>query len=170
MAKTESAKAAFPTKACPKCGEPIHARKTKHEECGWAAEAMPGAARATKPKAAAAANGKKVSKMEAVRNILAESGNDIMPADIQVQLKKGFKIKMGLPMISNYKSVILKRSGKKKLGRPKGSTNAVKAAPAAVVASRVSSAISVEDIRAVKKLIDAIGADKVKELAGVLAN
>jgi hypothetical protein len=28
-------KHAYPTKTCPKCSEPIHARLTKHEACGW---------------------------------------------------------------------------------------------------------------------------------------
>lgn len=27
-----------PTKPCPECGKPIHARKQSHEECGWAME------------------------------------------------------------------------------------------------------------------------------------
>ena len=85
---------------------------------------------------AVATDGKKISKMDAVRQILTESGNDTMPAAIQDQLKKTFKIKMELPTISNYKSVILKGAGKKKLGRPKGSTNAVKATPMAAAVAR----------------------------------
>lgn len=36
MAKaTTSKKRGVPTKACPNCGKPIHARSKKHEACGW---------------------------------------------------------------------------------------------------------------------------------------
>jgi len=168
MAKSGGANPTFPTKPCPKCSKPIHSRKMSHDECGWVAETMPTAAKVTKP-AATAMNGKAPSKFAAVRQILTASGNDTMPAAIQDQLKKQFKITMELPAISNYKCIILKGAGKKKLGRPKGSTNAAKATPVAAVAAKASIAISMDDVRAVKKLIDAIGAEKVKELASVLA-
>ena len=54
-----------------------------------------------------------------------------------------------------------KTAAPKKLGRPK-------AAPAAPAASGTTD-ISLEDIRAVKTLTDRIGADKVRQLAQVLA-
>src|SRR5271166_1137307 len=40
-------KHAFPTKPCPKCGKPIHARLHKHEACGWVmnGQAAPAAAK-----------------------------------------------------------------------------------------------------------------------------
>jgi hypothetical protein len=34
-------KKGFPTKPCPKCGKPIHARKQNHD-CGWVMEAANG--------------------------------------------------------------------------------------------------------------------------------
>lgn len=84
-------KRAFPTKPCPKCGKPIHARLQKHEKCGW---------------------------------VMASNST---PAPV-----------------------------KKKLGRPKK--------PAGTASS-----IRLEDIQAVKALADRIGAEKVQQLAKVLA-
>src|SRR3954468_8763543 len=31
-------KPSFPSRPCPKCGEPIHIKSKKHEACGWRAE------------------------------------------------------------------------------------------------------------------------------------
>jgi hypothetical protein len=44
-------KGSMPTKACPQCGKPIHARSKSHEACGWKDEA--------KKAVAAVANGRK---------------------------------------------------------------------------------------------------------------
>ena len=85
----------FPTKSCPKCGKPIHARLQKHEACGWVMESN------GKPAAATAVA--------------------------------------------------------KKRGRPKGKWAAS------------ASNITVQDIEAVKALVDRIGAEKVRDLAQVLA-
>ena len=85
-------KRGFPTKPCPKCGKPIHARLQKHEKCGWVTEA----------------NGQ--------------------PAPVK----------------------------RKKLGRPKKAVAA-------------SNGISLEDIQAVKAVVDKLGAEKVRQLAEVLA-
>jgi len=57
-----------------------------------------------------------------------------------------------------------KTAAPKKLGRPK----AAPAAPAAPAAADLTE-ITLEDIRAVKALTDRIGADKVRQLAQVLA-
>jgi len=87
----------FPTKSCPKCGKPIHARLTKHEACGWVAEA----------------NGK--------------------PAPTATKTVK-----------------------RRKLGRPRKA-----------IAS--AGGISLDDIAAVKAVVDRLGAEKVRDLAAVLA-
>jgi hypothetical protein len=162
----------FPSKLCPKCGKYIHAKAKSHPECGWTMAATPVAAPQPKHSPAAtngeklgkaATNGEKLSKMEAVRRVLREHGKDTMPVAIQDHLKKQYSIKMEAGVISNYKSNILKE--RKKMGRPKGTTVAgPKAAP-----SVATTEITLEDIRAVKHLADRLGAEKVKELAGVLA-
>jgi hypothetical protein len=156
----------FPNRPCPKCGKPIHVR-TKSHDCGWKAEATAVSKAKLAAKAApakkASANGS-ISKMEAVRRVLASSGKDTMPLEIQDQLKKQFNIKMDATVISTYKSSILKKGTPKKavkLGRPGGSS---------VKSAKVSgSGISIEDIQAVKSLAEKIGAEKLKQLAEVLA-
>jgi hypothetical protein len=45
-------KPSFPSRACPKCGKPIHIKSKKHDECGWKAEVVAVAVK-TKPTAAA---------------------------------------------------------------------------------------------------------------------
>jgi hypothetical protein len=156
----------FPNRPCPKCGKPIHVR-TKAHDCGWKAEAT--SVSKTKPAAKAVpakkadANGS-ISKMEAVRRVLASSGKDTMPLEIQDQLKKQFNIRMDPTVISTYKSSILKKGTPKKaakMGRPAGSL---------VKSAKVSDGgISIEDIQAVKSLAERIGGQKLRQLAEVLA-
>jgi len=150
----------FPSRPCPKCGKFIHASAKSHPECGWIKTTSP--ATTPQPKhSPAAADGEKLSKMEAVRRVLREHGKDTMPLEIQRFLRKQYSIKMEPSVISNYKSGILKEL--KKGGRPKAN-NPPKAAHAGVTTE-----ISLDDIRAVKHLTDRLGAEKVKELAAVLA-
>ena len=166
-----AAKISFPNRPCPKCGKAIHVR-TKSHDCGWKAEATTASPKAspakTSPAQTVAPNGKALSKMEAVRRILGESGNDTKPIDIQDQLKKKFNIKMDPSVISNYKSSIIRLGvPKKKMGRPKGSKNGQAAVAHSPVKS--GSSISIDDILAVKALAEKLGADKLRQLAEVLA-
>ena len=118
------------------------------------------------------ANGQTVSKLEAVRWSLAELGNDAMPLTIQERLKKTFGMQMSPNHISNYKSQVLSkgRKGKRRGRKPKAAAGAVQeaAAPAAREATR-EGGIGLEDIQAVKELSGRLGADKVRELAILLA-
>jgi hypothetical protein len=155
-------KPAFPSKPCPKCGKFIHTRSKSHEACGWT-ETSSAASKPQAQTAPAAADGEAISKMEAVRRVLKEFGKDTKPLEIQDHLKKQFRIKMDASVISNYKGTILK--ARKKPGRPKGP----KPSPATAATGTISVEISLDDIRAVKDLADKIGAEKVQQLAGVLA-
>jgi hypothetical protein len=171
MAKAADKKPKFPFKACPKCGHYIHLRSKSHEDCGWKegasaagksqAKHTPTGANGHKP-SKAATNGEKLSKMEAVRRVLKEHGKDTMPLDIQSYLKKQYSIKMDASVISNYKSTILKE--RKKLGRPK----VQKTGSPKTVAAGSTDEITMSDIEVVKKLVDSMGADKVRALAVVL--
>lgn len=161
----------FPNRACPKCGEAIHI-KTKQHDCGWTAEGIAKSSPAAKPQAKhapTATNGQKVSKgetlskMEAVRRVLKDRGNEAMPLDIQSILQKEYRIKMNTGTISNYKNTILKE--RKKPSQPK----APRAWTAKASPVESSDEITMSDIEAVKKLVDSMGADKVKALAKVLA-
>lgn len=155
------AKISFPNRPCPKCGKPIHIKSKSHEACGWKA-GLTASSKTTPAKPMATEGSGSLSKMEAVRRILASSGKDTMPLEIQGLLKKQFNIKMDPTVISNYKSSILRQGSKKKMGRPKGQT--------AVHSTRANGAsISIEDILAVKELAEKLGADKLRQLAEVLA-
>jgi hypothetical protein len=99
-------------------------------------------------------NGSRMSKMDAVRQTLAELGSDAKPLEIKEHLRSRYSISMEPGMISNYKSTI-KSGGKSSLiRRPKGAH---------------LGDFSIEDIQAVKAVADRIGAEKVKQLAHVLA-
>ncbi len=107
-----------------------------------------------------------ISKMEGVRRALAHLGNEAMPLEIQKYLKSEFGIDMDNSMISNYKSAV-KTAGKSAVLRTPA---AARVAPAsAAAASSDTGGITLEEIRAVKAVVDKIGADKVRQLAGVFA-
>ena len=83
MAKRRS----FPTKACPKCGKPIHARLQRHEACGWvmnASLAAPASAapatpvkRGGRPKKARAGSAEiTVADIQAVKSLVEKLGGD----------------------------------------------------------------------------------------------
>ncbi|OAI38826.1 hypothetical protein AYO40_06315 [Planctomycetaceae bacterium SCGC AG-212-D15] len=150
----------FPNRPCPKCGKPIHI-KTRSHECGWKANGAAGTK--MKPGRPAAANGK-ISKMEAVRRVIGDTGSGTKPADIQDEVKKRFNIKMDTGTISNYKSTIMRLAARKKPGRKPG-----RPAKAHTATRATGASISIDDIKAVKTLAERIGVDKLRQLADVLA-
>jgi hypothetical protein len=164
MAKTEAKKPTYPSRPCPKCGEPIHIKSRKHTDCGWVAEDVSAAA----PKLARTegGNGKSMSNMEAVRIILADKGNDTMPRVIQEELKSRFNIVMEPGAISSYKSLITKK------GHKKGRKASAAPAPSTHSAHKqaAGSSVSFDDIKAVKGLAERIGVVKLQQLAELLAH
>ena len=97
--------------------------------------------------------------MEGVRRAIAGLGGyDASPKDIQSVLKSQFGINMDTSMISNYKSALKGASKssviRKPVGRPAGSSS--------------GRDITLDDVRAVKDVVDKLGADKVRQLAEVL--
>jgi len=107
-----------------------------------------------------------MSKMEAVRQAIAALGKDAGPAQILPFIKEKFGIVMSTEMAYNYKSTALKKMKGKKRG-PKPGKKPAAVAPTANGQS--AGAISLDDITAVKALADRLGADKVWQLAKVLA-
>jgi hypothetical protein len=120
--------------------------------------------------AAKPAGRKGINKLQRVRDALTELGNDAQPKDIQGFLKRKFNLDMTTKFISTYKGTVLREAAKKSgvIRQP-----AVAPAPAPPKAPSKSGGtnggISVEDIRAVKGLVEKIGAEALKELAEVLA-
>ena len=114
------------------------------------------------PRGKKAADGK-VNKMEAVRQVIAKHGRKTMPVDIVKFVKEEHGADMSADMASNYKSAVLKKRKGKRGPKPGWKTAAADGAKAA------EAGISIHEIAAVKKLCDRMGAEKVKELALVLA-
>ena len=114
-----------------------------------------------------------ISKMDAARQIIADHGKDTMPLEIVKFAKSEHGADLGVSTASNYKSAVLqelglggKRKGKrgpkpgwKKATSPNGTTTGL----------RKAGGISIDDIEAVKKLVAQVGAEKVEQLARVLA-
>lgn len=107
---------------------------------------------------------KSMSKMEGVRKTMAKLGEDAKPLEIQAYLKKRFNITMDTSVISTYKNNVLKEMRKGKGGRPKK-----RKGRAAVGAASSGRGITLEDIQALKSLVDRMGTKKLRQLALVLA-
>ena len=107
------------------------------------------------------------NKMEAMRQTLAELGNDAKPEAIKGHLKAKFGLDMPNSLISNYKSNLnRKAAGQSALLRKPQQRRM------AVSASRNGGhveGISVDDIQAVKAVINRIGADNTRALVDVLS-
>lgn len=99
-----------------------------------------------------------ISKMEGVRRALTELGKDAANKELQEFLKSRFGIEMETQNISNYKSS-LKAAGKSAI---------IRQPVEAAVEPMATGGISLDDIRAVKELLDKVGAEKVRQLAEVL--
>jgi hypothetical protein len=91
------------------------------------------------------------------------------PAVLLSFVKENFGVTMSYDMASNYKGTAIKQMGGKKRGRKPGPKPAVAAAAVATANGHAAGSISLEDITAVKALADRLGAEKVWQLAKVLA-
>jgi hypothetical protein len=106
-----------------------------------------------------------ISKMEAVRRAIATLGKEAKPNDVLGHLKSEFGIDISYDVASTYKSAVLKKMKGKKRGPKPGK----KPAAIATANGHAAGSISIEDITAVKSLADRLGAEKVWQLAKVLA-
>ncbi len=103
-----------------------------------------------------------VSMMEMVRTALQELGKSAKPTAIQEFIKAKYDKEISKIIISNYKSTMKKKGGKKR-GRPPGSMNAKPAASAG------GKGIKLEDLAAVRGLVGRLGAPQLRQLVDVLA-
>jgi len=121
------------------------------------------------PKGKKAAGG--VNKMDAVRQIIAKNGKDTMPLEIVNLANSEHGVGLTLGTASNYKTAILKKLGSS--GKPKAKKGPKpgwkKPAAGTNGTTRRAGSISIHDIEAVKKLVEQMGAEKVEQLALVLA-
>jgi hypothetical protein len=118
------------------------------------------------------ANGKTITKTDAVRQALAELGRDAKPTQIREWINETFQIDVEPNSISALKTMMNKQ---KPLGRKGHLSKKVKKSSVSRVSSvravtaSVSAGFTLAEIHSVKQVIDQIGADKVQKLATVLA-
>jgi hypothetical protein len=106
-----------------------------------------------------------ISKLEAMRQAVAKLGKDAPLVDLLKFIKQTHGVTLDRALAYNYKSMVTSKPAKaKRRGRKPGR----KLAAVASVA-RSAGGIRLEDIQAVKALADRIGAEKVGQLAAVMA-
>ena len=121
---------------------------------------------------------KGVTKIEAVRQALAELGSDATRPQIQEFVKDRFGIQMSTDHISNCKSEIRSKSPQaskaksaaKKLAAPKAAAKQPSAKPPAITHTprATTAGISLPDIEAVQGLVRRVGADQLRALVDLL--
>jgi hypothetical protein len=108
------------------------------------------------------------SKLDAMRQAVAKLGKDAPLADLLKVIKQDFGITLDRGLAYNYKSLVSNPTAAKPKGKKPG-RKAKTASGAVATNGRKAVAITLEDIQAVKALADRIGAEKVAQLAKVLA-
>lgn len=111
--------------------------------------------------------GRKVNKFAAVRRALKKLGTDATPERIQRFIRRGLKVEMPKTLISQYKSVILRKqagAGTQEEYEPRPTRRTWP-----IVNGTVRGAAGVEDVRTVKALVGRLGAEAVRELIDILA-
>ena len=92
---------------------------------------------------------KKVSQVVMVRTAIEELGEDAKPQAIQDHIKTRFNKELAPTIISNYKSVLKRKNGGARRGNGGG--------------------IKVEDLQALRGLVNRLGQDQVQQLIKVFA-
>jgi hypothetical protein len=120
---------------------------------------------------AAASNGqakeKLTNKAEAIRRALPKLGIQAKPAEIQEYIKTNFDLEMSYQMISTYKSIEIRKGGKKgKRGRkPKEAGSVTEPTKAAS-----HDAVSLRDLRSLKEIRNRLGHARMRELVALMAD
>ncbi|OAI50724.1 hypothetical protein AYO44_05500 [Planctomycetaceae bacterium SCGC AG-212-F19] len=107
---------------------------------------------------------KKLNKMDAMRQTVAKLGKDASAKDLQDHLKKDHGVDMSTEMVYTYKANVVRELGGKRKGKRRGPKPGKKAP-----VSNGAGGITMQDIEAVKAIVDRLGAEKVSQLAGVLS-
>jgi hypothetical protein len=110
-----------------------------------------------------------ITKTQAVKQAFARLGSDAKPAAVIDYVKKTHGLDVSPQTVSNLKALQAKRPATaKRRGRPP--KEQAKRAPAhKATPAKSTGGISLDDIRAVKELAARIGAEKLAQLAEVLA-
>jgi hypothetical protein len=110
------------------------------------------------------ANGK-ISKTDAVRAAIAEGHES--PDDGIAFIKSRFGIEIGKPMFGSYKSQLKAKAGQSGVHK-KGGRAPKEAAPIASVSAIARDDVGiVADLAAVKRLVEKLGVEQVRQMAGL---
>jgi hypothetical protein len=121
--------------------------------------------------------GQKINKMEAMRRVLAKLGDDAPTQAIQSDLKESFGIDMTVKNIATYRSdIIKKRQQQKKANKPAArKPEPAKVGPAPRQEPPVQQpagngpvTVRLEDVLALRSLVDRVGAENVRTLLAAL--
>jgi hypothetical protein len=140
-------KPAFPSKPCPKCGKPIHARSKKHEECGWTSDAT------AAPSQNGAAKGE-VNKSAAAREILRK--NPKTPVKEVVATLAGQGIKISENYVYMLKSKVKARKRKDRRVKAMAVTASAPVNPVELVREVKDLAARAGGMRTLKQLVDVL--------------
>src|SRR5215218_7905299 len=111
--------------------------------------------------------------MEAMRQALAELGDDAETPRLQAHLKEKFGVEMTTKHISTYRGDIIKKRQEQKAAKKPTAKKAepVEQEPAPVPAGPVAASngagpvtVQLEDVLAVQKLVDRVGAEHLRTL------
>ena len=106
-----------------------------------------------------------ISKMEAVRRSLKKLGKAATPTAIQADVKARFGVEMSTDHVSTYKGDIAKKEREQREAKQQAANKPQeRPAQAAPAAGPKKSALSVEDVLAVKSLVARVGADDLRRL------
>jgi hypothetical protein len=121
-----------------------------------------------------------MSKREAVRRALADLGPDATPTQLQPHIREKYGIDMTTDHISTEKGNLRKKAGAAKRGatktlasKPPAQASVARQSepekPAAQAKAAGGDAIGLDDIEAVKGLVERVGAANLKKLIEVMA-
>lgn len=107
-----------------------------------------------------------ITKTESVRQAWAKLGKDADADAVLKFVKDSYKIDLSRSHYFNIKTMLTKKSGKKR-GRPAKATT--EATASAAPAPKVRSAISLDDLQMVKSLTQKYGTDSIRSLLNLVS-
>jgi hypothetical protein len=140
-------KPAFPSKPCPKCGKPIHARSKKHEDCGWISDVT----------AALSQNGAakgEINKSAAAREILRKNPKTPVKEVVSTLAGQGIKISENYVYMLKSKAKARKRKEKREKAMVVTASGPVN--PVDLVRDVKALALRAGGLRTLKQLVDVL--------------
>lgn len=109
-----------------------------------------------------------ITKMDAVKAALQQLGKNARPLDIKGFVKQKFDMDLDMDLIHNYKHILTKKKGKRRVASKPGGESQVQAQAARKTQGRNEDKISLRDIELVRELKNRLGEDNLHSLIKVL--